>query len=280
MSNAQQASERNRIKAERVPNTRLKTHRLQKNWTQVYVATMIGTSAIEVSRWETGVSVPSLYFRERLCELFGKTPEDLGFFPSTDETQPEERVSRPSAELPLPLTPLIGREQEVAEVCALLRQAEVRLLTLTGPGGVGKTRLALHIASAVQEDFTDGVCFVSLAPLQDAELVLPTVVHTLHLQNMGTQPPLAYLKAALRRHHLLLLLDNFEQVAAAAPLLVELLSACPHLKIMVTSRAVLRVRAERVFALQPLELPDPLHSTESLVVARAGAVALFIERAR
>jgi predicted ATPase/DNA-binding CsgD family transcriptional regulator/DNA-binding XRE family transcriptional regulator len=280
MNNAQQASKQSRTKAARIPNERLKAQRLKKNWTQVYVATMIGTSDIEVSRWETGVSIPTLYFRERLCELFGKTPEDLGFISSTSETRPEERVLRPADELPLPLTRLIGREQEVAAVCALQRQTEVRLLTLTGPGGVGKTRLALHIASEVEHDFTGGVCFVSLAPLHDAELVLPTIIHTLRLQNIGTQTPLEYLKAALRKHHLLLLLDNFEQVAAAAPSLVELLSACLHLKIMVTSRAVLHVRGERTFPVWPLRLPDPLHPAVNEVVARAGAVALFVERAR
>lgn len=258
---------------------RLRQERIRHNWRQQDLADQLETTVITVKRWERGRQLPSSYFREKLCELFGTTPEALGFVSEAAAPQ-EEGLVPSSSTLPLLLTSLIGREQEVSELCTLLSHVEVRLLTVTGPGGVGKTRLALHIASQVQEDFTDGVCFVSLASLQDAELVLPTIVRALRLQNRGKQPPLEYLKASLRKGHLLLLLDNFEQVAAAAPSLVELLSACPRLKIMVTSRAVLHVRGERVFALQPLRLPDPFHVAESSVVARAGAVTLFVERAR
>src|SRR5689334_1447417 len=103
MNNTQQASEQNRVKAERTPNTRLKAQRLKKNWTQVYVATMIGTSDVEVSRWETGASIPTLYFREKLCELFGKTAEELGFV-SHPAVSLEEHSGRISSTLPLPLT--------------------------------------------------------------------------------------------------------------------------------------------------------------------------------
>jgi predicted ATPase/DNA-binding CsgD family transcriptional regulator len=189
-------------------------------------------------------------------------------------------AARRSSTLPLPLTSLIGREREVAAACTLLMRPEVRFLTLTGTGGVGKTRLALHIATGVQGSFPGGVCFVSLAPIQDAALVLPAIVQALGLQGSSTRPPLELLKVVLREHHLLLLLDNFEQVVATAPLLVELVAACPHLKLLVTSREVLHVRGEREFVVPPLALPDPKHLPDCETLARYGAVALFLERAR
>src|SRR5947209_5560939 len=214
------------VKTERTPNERLKAQRLKKNWTQVYVATMIGTSDVEVSRWETGAAEPGLYFREKLCELFGAPPEALGFV--ADITAPqEERLPGVSSTLPFPLTSLIGREQEVADICTLLRHTKTRLLTLTGTGGVGKTRLALEVAHEMQEDFTNGVCFVSLASLHDAAFVLPTIARALGLQESGARSPLEQVKAALHRQHLLLVLDNCEQVIEAAPSLVELLAASP-----------------------------------------------------
>jgi predicted ATPase/DNA-binding CsgD family transcriptional regulator len=198
-------------------------------------------------------------------------------YSATDDSWPSTRRSSP---LPLPLTSLLGREREVAAACTLLARPEVRFLTLTGTGGVGKTRLALAIASELQGSFADGVCFVSLAPIQDAALVLPTVVQALGLQGSSAQGSMDLLKAALRERHLLLLLDNFEPVVAAAPQLVELLAACPRLTLLVTSREVLHVRGEREFPVPPLALPDPQHLPDCETLARYGAVALFLARAR
>ncbi len=191
-----------------------------------------------------------------------------------------ESAARWRSPLPVPLTSLIGREREVAAACTLLAHPEVRLLTLTGTGGVGKTRLALQIASQVQADFPDGVCFVSLAPIRDADFVLPTLSKALGLPASSKYPSLDALQAALRERHLLLVLDNFEQVVSTAPELVNLLAACPRLKMLVTSRTVLHVRGEHEFPVIPLALPDPNHLPDSEIMARYGAVALFLERAQ
>ena len=196
---------------------------------------------------------------------------------SRESTQPAHRYLHI---LPVQLTPLLGREQEEAAVCNLLHRREIRLLTLTGAGGIGKTRLALQVATDLLDGFADGVYFVSLAHLSDSGLVLPTIVQTFDLKETPGWSPLEQLKAFLRDKHLLVLLDNFEQVIMAAPLLVELLYACSELKLLVTSRVRLRVSGEHELPVQPLALPDSKHLPETASLLQYAAVALFVQRAQ
>jgi predicted ATPase/DNA-binding CsgD family transcriptional regulator len=195
------------------------------------------------------------------------------------------RQTRPTGPLPInnlaaPLTSLIGREREVMAVSNLLQRPEVRFVTLTGPGGVGKTRLALAVASELREDFSHGVCFVSLAPVSDPNLVIAVIAQTLGLWEAGDRSLLEQLQAYLRDQHLLLLLDNFEQVVVAAPQLANLLASCPHLHLLVTSRAALRIQGEFEFTVSPLAVPDPKRLPTNEDLAQVATVQLFLERAR
>jgi predicted ATPase len=177
-------------------------------------------------------------------------------------------------------TALLGRAQELASVCTLLRRADVRLVSLTGPGGTGKTRLALQVAAELLDAFDDGVWFVDLAPLSDANLVIATIMQTLQLKEIGGQPALELLKTYLHDKQVLLILDNFEQVVEAASQLAALLAAAPQLKVLVTSRIVLRLRGEQEYAVPPLALPDLKHLPALDVLSQYAAVELFIQRAQ
>ncbi len=180
--------------------------------------------------------------------------------------------------LPTPSTPLLGRERELVEISNFL--PEVRLLTLTGTGGVGKTRLAVQAARDAAELFPDGTIFVGLAPLGDSALVVPTVAQSLGLREAEGQTPRETLRAYLREKRLLLVLDNFEHVLEAAPEVADLIETCPRLSVLVTSRAPLRVRGEQEYPISPLALPASTiaPSVEELVGSASGR--LFAERAR
>jgi predicted ATPase/class 3 adenylate cyclase len=188
-------------------------------------------------------------------------------------------VSRRS-NLPSQPTPLIGREQDVAAVCARLHRPEVRLLTLTGPGGIGKTRLGLQVAADLLDAFVDGVNFVNLAPIGAANFVVSAVAQTIGLTERGDQPLLDRLQSYLGDKRLLLVLDNFEQVVDAAPLVAELLAGCPHLKVLVTSRVPLHLRGEKEIPVPPLSLPDLQHLPPLDQLTQYAAVQLFIARAQ
>src|SRR5712692_10184228 len=196
------------------------------------------------------------------------------------ETAPQgESVQPGRAKLPVPLTSFFGREREVAAVAALLRQTSVRLVTLTGTGGVGKTRLALHLAAEGGDTFADGVCFVSLAPVSDPGQVMPVSAKALGLWEALDRPLLDHVRDYLREKHLLLLLDNFEQVAAASPQLAALLVFCPRLHLLVTSRAALHLSGEYEFPVPPLPTPDLTQLENAQALAQVAAVRLFVERA-
>lgn len=180
--------------------------------------------------------------------------------------------------LPVPLTSLIGRERELQLALTRLLRPEVRLLTLIGTPGVGKTHLALTLGAEMQGIFAQGICFVSLANIYDPDQVVPAILHALGRPESKDRTPFAHLVAYLHEKQFLLLLDTFEHLLLAAPLLTELLSVCPQLKIMVTSRAALHVQGEYELVVPPLALPN-LRALPSLdTLAQVPAVALFVER--
>jgi predicted ATPase/DNA-binding CsgD family transcriptional regulator/Tfp pilus assembly protein PilF len=206
------------------------------------------------------------------------TMQDKGIAFSSLRTAGFEQTS--VRHLPVPLTTLVGREWDVAAVCALLSRPEVRLVTLTGTGGVGKTRLALEVAEAASSDFADGICFVALAPLTDPGLVVSNIAQALNVQEQVSQPLLDSLQDHLREKQLLLLLDNFEQLVSATPVIAELLVEAPRLHVLVTSRTSLHLSGEHEFVVPPLSLPDLWNLLPPDRLTEYGAIRLFIERAQ
>src|SRR5262249_45162919 len=201
-----------------------------------------------------------------------------------------------TSSLPLPPTPLIGRAREVAALqefllsgpardgmaaaTEIVRAIPVRLQTLLGPGGVGQNRPALEGAAPVKRPFADGVTFVSLAALRERDLLAASIAQALGIRDTGGQTPEGRLLEYVRQRHMLLVLDNMDYVLGASPLLAELLARCPHLRILVTSRARLHLRAEHCIVIEPLGLPDPADLARAEAVRAAPAVALFVQCVR
>ncbi|HET9494723.1 MAG TPA: tetratricopeptide repeat protein, partial [Chloroflexia bacterium] len=264
-----------------------------RDLTQEELADRIGCSPWAIQKIEVGSRRPSRQMVELLAEYFAVPDEESAAFMQFARghlpTWPasEAGASAPTTpavpahpgNLPVQVTSFVGRTVEVARLSDLLLGRHSRLITLTGPPGIGKTRLALHTASQVQDRFADGAYFVDLAPITDPSLVLPEIVRTLGLRETGDRPLLDILAEHLRDRQMLLVLDNFEQVMPAAGALAHLVQSAPGLALLVTSRELLRLRGEKDFPVPPLSLPDLQYAPPPDRATRYEAVRLFVDRA-
>jgi len=267
--------------------------------TQGELAEAAGCSLKTIAKIESGERRPSKQLAELLASALGVTPDDLPAFmllargagvitgpltssAHTDRSGPhvaeESGLPEITNKLPAPLTEFVGREKTVALLCATLRRPYTRLVTLTGMGGVGKTRLAIEVACELLEDFQSRVFFIDLSYVNDPGLFFSSIVRGLGLEEAKRRPPLELLKEHLDNRPVLLVLDNFEQLVQAAPFVSDLLRACHGVKALVTSREALRVRGEREIEVPPLDLPISNIALPIEDLMRYESVRLFIER--
>ncbi len=288
----------------------LRERRREAGLTQAALAERAGISTRAVQHLEGAYGQPHPDTARRLAQALALAPEHLDEFVAAASPSPRTRAARRPAErndgdaravvatdtpapppsslrepmplsrLPVQLASFVGRQDELHRARTVLLRPGVRLLTMTGPPGTGKTRLAVELAAQVADAFADGVAFVSLAMLNDPEFVMGTIAQTLEVLVPVGATPLAAVTAFLREREALLVLDNFEQVLPSALQVVELLGACPGLRVLVTSRAALRVRGEHELVVTPLPLPDPRLTPDIDTLLACASVALFVERAQ
>jgi predicted ATPase/transcriptional regulator with XRE-family HTH domain len=271
----------------------LSRQRKARDLTQEDLAERLGCSVWSIQKIEVGTRRPSRQVAELLAGYFDIPDGERAAFLQFARGLAGEWDHPPAAagpqtgpgtlshpnNLPVQLTSFVGRDIELPRIRDLMLTADVRLLTLTGPPGTGKTRLALQAAAELLPYFDDGVFFVNLAPISDASLVISEIAQNLGVSSSGARSLFEAVEGYLRDRRLLLVLDNFEQVAVAAPPVAELLMRAPRVKVLATSRVPLHVRGEKEFAVPPLQLPDTEHLPPLDQLGRYEAVRLFVQRA-
>jgi len=260
----------------------LKRYRLTAGLTHERLAERSTISVRAISDLERGASRrPHPDTVRLLGDALQLTPEQRAAFesaarPGSDDVPGNERLLNT---LPVQFSSFVGREREVRALHDLLQRRDVRLVTLTGAGGCGKTRLSVEAAIEMTDVFVDGVIFVPLAPVSEAADVAQAIARALAPPAPGDRDPIAFSIAQIGDRRLLLLLDNFEHVVAGAPLLLDLLRGCRNLTMLVTSRAALRLSGEQEFPVTPLPLPDVEHLPPAGELMQNPSVALFVDRA-